>query len=230
MHAGKNSTERASEGEYMNKWWTKWYYWGLIPAAVAFFSLIAGWRDMSVLQRVNLINFAGLLVHQFEEYGFPGGAPYFLNKYMRGGNERYPLNQLSAMVTNLLIAYICYLLPVFLPDIIWLGLAPALFGCVFQVLLHGVVFLLKFHHFYNPGTAAVFLIHVPCGIFYIYYTVSNSLLTGRDLRFAIAYLLLMIGVTVVFGQLILSSKNSRYPFNEKERVAGERFAKMMGLK
>jgi len=67
----------------------------------------------------------------------------FLNKYMRGGTERYPLNQFSAMLVNVVIAYLCYLLPVIFPGIIWLGLTPILFGCVFQVILHLVVFLIK---------------------------------------------------------------------------------------
>lgn len=214
----------------MDKWWTKWYYWGLISAVIAVVILIVKWEDMIFLQRVSLINFIGLLLHQFEEFGFPGGAPYFMNRYMRGGNERYPLNQVSAMVTNMLIAYICYLLPVFFPNIMWLGMAPIIFGCGFQVILHGVVFLVKFHHFYNPGTAAVFCIHVPCGIVYIRYAVINSLMSGREWLLTVIYLFAMIAVTVVFGQKILSSKNSRFPFNEREIRAGERFAERMGIK
>ncbi len=214
----------------MDKWWTKWYYWGLIPAAAALGILIAGWGGMAVLQRVSLINFIGLLLHQFEEFGFPGGAPYFMNRYIRGGDERYPLNQVSAMVTNVTIGYVCYLLPVFFPDIMWLGMAPVLFGCGFQVMMHSVLFLVRFRHFYNPGTAAVFCIHVPCGIVYIWYAVSHSLMSGRDWRFAVLYLLAMIAVTAVFGQVIFSSRNSRFPFNEREIAAGERFAKMMGIK
>ena len=213
----------------MRKWWTRWYYWGLIPAGIALILLIINWSDMAVFQRVSTINFIGLLLHQFEEYGMPGGAPYFMNRYMRGGDERYPLNQFSAMVTNILIVYICYTLPIFLPDVIWLGLAPILFGCGFQVLLHGVVFMVKFHHFYNPGTGAVFCIHLPCGIFYIWNVVSNSVITSKDWIFAIVYLLVMIGITVVFGQVILSSKDSKYAFDESEIKKGERFVRMMGL-
>lgn len=214
----------------MDKWWTKWYFWGLVPAAAALAALIIGWDGMGFLQRVSLINFIGLLLHQFEEFGFPGGAPYFMNRYMRGGDERYPLNQVSAMITNMSIAYICYLLPVFFPNVMWLGMAPILFGCVFQVILHGVVFLVKFRHFYNPGTAAVFCIHVPCGIAYIWYAVSHSLMSGRDWLFAIIYLFAMIAATVVLGQLVFSSRDSRFPFNEREIRAGERFAERMGVK
>ena len=212
------------------KWFCRhWYEVGLIPAGAALVFLIARWGGLLVLQRISLINFIGILLHQFEEYGFPGGAPVFLNKYMRGGTERYPLNQFSAMVVNVIIAYLCYLLPVFFPETIWLGLAPVLFGCVFQVMLHVIVFLVKFHCFYNPGLAAVLCIHAPCGFIYICYVASHGLLTPRTGLFTVLYLIAMIVFTVLFGQKLLSREDSPYPFDEKEIEAGKRFARRMGI-
>ena len=212
------------------KWFCRhWYEVGLFPAGVALVCLIGRWADFSVLQRISLVNFTGIMLHQFEEYGYPGGAPVFLNKYMRGGTERYPLNQFSAMLVNVVIAYICYLLPVFLPNIIWLGMAPILFGCVFQVVLHLVVFFVKLHRFYNSGLGAVLLIYVPCGVFYICYATSQSLMTGRTWLFTILYLILMIVFTVLFGQKLFSKEDSPYPFDEKEIEAGKRFAGRMGI-
>ena len=213
----------------MNWFCRHWYDVGLFPAGIALLSLLIGWNGLSVLQRISLANFIGIMLHQFEEYGFPGGTPVFLNKYMRGGTERYPLNQFSAMLVNVVIAYLCYLLPVFFPEIIWLGLAPILFGCVFQVMLHLVVFLIKFHHFYNSGLAAVLCIHVPCGILYIRYAASQGLLTGKTWLYTVLYLIGMILFTVLFGQKLFSGKDSPYPFDAKEIEAGERFAKRMGI-
>ena len=212
------------------KWFCRhWYEVGIIPAGIAFVFLIIKWGDMQALQRISLINFIGIMLHQFEEYGFPGGAPTFGNKYIRGGTDRYPLNQFSAMLVNVLIAYICYLLPVIFPENIALGLAPILFGCVFQVMLHLVVFLVKFHHFYNSGLAAVLCIHVPCGILYIHHAASQGLLTSRTWTYALIYLFVMIVFTILFGQKLLSKKDSLYPFDEKEVEAGERFARKMGI-
>ena len=212
------------------KWFCRhWYEVGLFPAGIALLCLLIGWNGLSVLQRISLVNFIGIMLHQFEEYGFPGGAPIFLNKYMRGGTDRYPLNQFSAMLVNVVIAYLCYLLPVFLPEIVWLGLAPVLFGCVFQVMLHLMVFLIKFHHFYNSGLAAVLCIHVPCGILYIRYAASQGLLTGKTWLYTVLYLIGMILFTVLFGQKLFSGKDSPYPFDAKEIEAGERFAKRMGI-
>lgn len=50
-----------------------WYDVGAVVAAVATISLIAGWQDMSVLRRLLALNFIALLIHQYEEYGWPGG-------------------------------------------------------------------------------------------------------------------------------------------------------------
>ena len=212
------------------RWFCRhWYELGLLPAVIALLYLLIMWESMSVLQRISLVNFIGILLHQFEEYCFPGGAPVFLNKWMRGGTDRYPLNQFSAMLVNVVITYLCYLLPVFFPGTIWLGLAPILFGCVFQVMLHLVVFLIKFHHFYNSGLAAVLCIHVPCGILYIRYAASQGLLTGKTWLSTLLYLIVMILFTVLFGQKLFSRMDSPYPFDETEVNAGKRFAKRMGL-
>ena len=212
------------------KWFCRhWYEVGLFSAGIALVLLLVMWGGMPVLQRINFVNFIGIMLHQFEEYCFPGGAPTFGNKYMRGGTDRYPLNQFSAMLVNVVIAYICYLLPVFLPEVIWLGLAPILFGCVFQVMLHLVVFLVKFHHFYNSGLAAVLCIHVPCGILYIRQAAAQGLLTGKTWTYALIYLIVMIVFTVLCGQKLLSRRDSPYPFDEKEVEAGERFARKMGI-
>ena len=212
------------------KWFCRhWSEVGLFSAGIALVLLLVMWGGMPVLQRINFVNFIGIMLHQFEEYCFPGGAPTFGNKYMRGGTDRYPLNQFSAMLVNVVIAYICYLLPVFLPEVIWLGLAPILFGCVFQVMLHLVVFLVKVHHFYNSGLAAVLCIHVPCGILYIRQAAAQGLLTGKTWTYALIYLIVMIVFTVLCGQKLLSRRDSPYPFDEKEVEAGERFARKMGI-
>lgn len=212
------------------KWWNRhWFEFGIISAVIALVVLVFMWEDFSILQRISLINFIGILIHQFEEYGFPGGAPYFLNKYVRGGNDKYPLNQFSAMFTNVLIAYTSYLLPIIFPSVIWLGMTPILFGCVFQIVMHLVFFGVKYHHIYNPGLGAVLCFHVPCGIYYIWYTVSNQLVTSKDWIFTAIYMVVLIVLTALLGQKLFSSKDSKNPFSEKEVAAGERLAKKMGV-
>jgi len=152
-----------------------WYDGGAVIAVCTILWLIFQWRDIGVLQRLLLLNFAVLLVHQYEEYGFPGGEPAIMNMVLQPSSipDRYPLNQNSAMVINLAAAYGFYLLPVFFPTIIWFGFAPVLFG-VLQFVIHGVVTNVKLKSIYNPGLAAVMLGHIPVAAYYVYYAPSSE--------------------------------------------------------
>ena len=48
--------------------------------------------------------------------------------------NRYPLNQNSVMIGNWVFAILFYIPPIFLPNLIWLGLMPILFGAIGQSL------------------------------------------------------------------------------------------------
>ena len=146
-----------------------WYNIGLVVATGAIAYLTVFWGRLEILERLLVMNFAALLIHQFEEYGFPGGEPAIMNIVLQNSDmpDRFPLNQLSAMITNVIAAYPFYLLPVFLPNVIWLGLAPVLFG-IMQFMVHGVMTNKKMKSIYNPGLGAVMLLHIPIGIYYIH--------------------------------------------------------------
>lgn len=195
-----------------------WYNIGGVVAVVAIVCLFIFWNSMSVLQILLLMSFIAILIHQFEEYGFPGGEPAITNMVMQPNDtpDRYPLNQNSAMITNVLIAYTVYLIPIFLPNIIWLGLAPILMGFA-QFIVHGIVTNRKMKSIYNPGLGAVVFLHIPIGTYYIYYIVSNGLSSGWDWLIAIVYLIII--VAIVLNKLTydwLADKNSKYPFAEEE--------------
>lgn len=200
-----------------------WYTVGLVVAVAAILVLIMAWGSLSVVQRLLLANFAALLLHQFEEYGWPGGEPAIMNMVLQSSStpERYPLNQNAAMIVNVLIAYGAYLLPVFFPHLIWLGLAPMLFG-IMQFLVHGIMTPIKFHRLYNPGLVAVILLHFPLGFYYLYYIQANGLVSLWDWVIGIVYLFLLAFVCVnKLTYSWLADKNSPYPFAKAEM---ERFS------
>lgn len=175
-----------------------------------------------MLVRLQLMSFIAILIHQFEEYGFPGGEPAIMNIALQNSDipDRYPLNQFSAMLTNVLITYTVYLLPVFSPKVIWLGLSPLLFGFA-QFIVHGIATNKKMKSFYNLGLRAVVFLHYPIGIYYIFYIVQNHLVTGIDWILAIVYLIFTAGV-IVNGMTyrLLPNKNTKYAF---DKVEMERF-------
>ena len=206
-------------------WEMKFYcrYWhtvNLIAAGISGICLLLFWSRMDVLQRILLINFIVILFHQFEEYAFPGGEPAITNlttfpqetdKFV----DRYPLNQFSAMFGNVFVSVLFYLLPVFFPKQIWMGLAPCLFG-MGQFIVHGIKTNISLHTFYNPGLAAVVIGHIPCGIAYIHYASDQNLLSGKTWVITIIYLLFFIACFGVLTYKILPDKNSKWPFAEDE--------------
>jgi hypothetical protein len=200
-----------------------WYNIGGVVAIGTSTFLVFSWNTLDMLVRLQLLSFIAILVHQFEEYGWPGGGPAIMNRVIRKSDrpDRYPLNQFSAMLGNVLITYTVYLIPVFFPNVIWLGLMPMLFGFG-QFPAHAIVGNLKLKSFYNPGLAAVLFLHIPVGIYYIYYVVSNGLASRLDWVIAIVYLLIVLGLFGVLTYKVLPNRDSKYPFDkvEMERFRG----------
>ena len=206
-----------------------WYNLGLMVALGVIAYLVIFWGQREILERLLVMNFAALLIHQFEEYGFPGGEPAIMNIVLQNSDmpDRYPLNQLSAMVGNVVAAYPFYLLPVFFPNVIWLGLAPMLFG-IMQFFVHGVLTNKKMKSIYNPGLGAVVLLHVPIGVYYIYYVVScgltNSAVWITSIIYTIAFAAIAVGALTY---KVMPDKNTVYVF---DKIEMERFrAKDMSI-
>ncbi|MCU5505138.1 HXXEE domain-containing protein, partial [Bacillus cereus] len=147
-----------------------WCDIGLVVAIVVVVCLVANLGEMSEIKVLLWLSFVAILVHQFEEYRWPGYFAGLFNVVIFKSDipDRYPLNTQSAMVINILITYVFYLLPVFFQNIIWLGLAPILMG-FFQFIWHGIFANIKAKTIYNPGLGAVVLLHVPIGYVYMRY-------------------------------------------------------------
>jgi hypothetical protein len=198
-----------------------WHDVGIFSALVAGICLAIAWNDLDVLQRILLLSFVVVLLHQFEEYSWPGGFPAVANLVMMslGGMSRYfkPLNQLSSAVANLTFAYVFYLLPVFFPHVIWLGLSTMIVGAVLQVIGHAIVVNYQIRSLYSPGVATAVFGWLPLGVIYVYYVYAHGLITGWDWLAAIAYM--VVAMTLIFyviEQLILGGENPPYPFEQDE--------------
>ena len=165
-----------------------------------------------------MLNFAAIFLHQFEEYGRPGGFPAVWNMGLQASAkpDRYPLNSNSAMIVNLLIPYTFYLIPLFFPNVIWLGLAPILMS-ISQFAVHGIMINRKLRAWYNPGMATIVLLFIPIGIAYIVYIQMNGLASGWDWLIAIVYMSVFSYLSLWWMTMTwLADKNSPYPFDEVE--------------
>lgn len=196
-----------------------WHDIGLVSAIAAGVCLLFGWDQISVLQRLLILNFIVVLLHQFEEYSWPGGFPAVANVVLfnSANPDRFPLNQNSSMAANLVFAYGFYLVPVFFPHVIWLGLAPVLVGATMQFIGHVIYVNWKLRSIYSPGVATTVFGHVPIAVIYIHQIAVNHLANGAEWLIAIVYMIAALGFTFgVVEQLLLGGKNSAYPFDQDE--------------
>jgi len=195
-----------------------WYYMGAI-LFVALSFLMGFWgSNFSRIQVILIFSFMAMLAHQFEEYAYPGGFPAIANIAMFGEKnvpERYPLNANQCLISNVFLTYPFYIAAIFLPNIIWLGLAQVGLG-LFQLLAHGIVVPVRLRSLYNPGLATVVFLFCPIGIYYIWYVTTNHLASTGDVVLGVIATILAAIVLFLLPILLLRSKESKYPFAEAE--------------
>ncbi|WP_373754390.1 HXXEE domain-containing protein [Neisseria weixii] len=158
---------------YRNLWYKLTF-----PAftVLAFYMLFWGVHALSDIQIILMASLMALLIHQFEEYVLPGGAPVIVNIGTFGEREnylRYPGNMHSSMLVNN-VAYIFYALAVVFPEWVWLGLATMFFN-LFQLYGHGWQMNKALNTWYNPGLASVVFLFVPIAVYYFYFVSVNGL-------------------------------------------------------
>jgi hypothetical protein len=195
-----------------------WYHFG--GALFALLSVALGlWGGgIPEIQRILLVSFMALLVHQFEEYALPGGFPACYNMALCGERDRpdrYPLNALTSFIVNVPLAYAFYLSAVLLPGVIWLGISQVLFGMA-QIGVHGVLMNVKLHRRYNPGMASVLLLHYPVGITYIWYVTTHGLARPADFLIAVLATALAGLMLIALPIRALKSRDSKHPFSPEE--------------
>ncbi|ROS26278.1 HXXEE domain-containing protein [Cellulomonas sp. PhB150] len=194
----------------------RWYDVGaVLGVGIAIWALVGDW---STLQLILLWNFVAFMVHQFEEYHWPGGEAWITNEVVqpRGGPvDRYPLNQNNAAFINV-IAWPFYIIGAFFPDQIWLGIGTVLFGFG-QIVVHGIITNIRLKTIYNPGMFAVIVGHTPLGIWYLIEIYDQDVVSGWDWLFGVLYTAFFIGVIMLrIGYTALVSKTSPYPFEPAE--------------
>lgn len=174
-------------------------------------------KKRSRAQVLSAWNLVALLLHQFEEYRFPGYFPGQFNAGVLKSEtpDHYPLNTQLAMIINTVLAYPVYVLPVLFPRKVWLGLAPVLIGFG-QVLIHGIVFPLRARARYGPGFITALCLHLPIGIAYIRQITHEQPVKPIDwVKGGISCIGVAVG-GIVAPILLLRDKESPYRFTEQQ--------------
>ena len=209
-----------------------WYDVCGVFAVLSGIVLAVFWKQMDILRILLILNFIVVLLHQFEEYRYPGGGPAMANSSLRRGEtiyDRYPLNQNNAMIGNLFVSFTLYLIPIFFPNLLWLGIAPALLGLV-QIFPHVIVAWAGLKRFYTPGFLTVALGHIPIAIIYFHYITVNNLASAKDWIISVIYFLVYMAFSQVVFYKLLAPKDTKYPFPEEELNRFHMLEKVRALK
>ena len=87
--------------------------------------LAVNWATMLVLQRMVCLLFIALMLHEWEEFKFPGGFAEMMTS-----NLNFSLD-IDINVAKLLVAGVIFFIsfvPLFFPQVAWLAMAPMLLG------------------------------------------------------------------------------------------------------
>lgn len=198
----------------MDHFRNRWYLIGFCLAVCGIIFLIVWHKYLSDLRVLLTISLITLLLHQFEEYHFPGYFPRMLNTTLFKSKlpDRFPLNSNTAWIINVWIGWLLYAVTIIFADkAMWLATATIVVSAG-NVLAHALLFNLKGKTIYNPGMVTALVLFLPVVTYYFIFISQHHLLHLNDLLFGIA-----IGLVInYFGVLklitLFGNKKTHYVF------------------
>lgn len=202
----------------MNFYRHNWYYVGTWILVILGFIVGIYSRYWEPLLPLMVFSWMALLAHQFEEYAVPGGFPAVFNITVLGEREvpeRHPLNANQCLWTNVILSYPIYLAGIIWWNTIWLGLIITLAGMM-QLVVHGLITNIRLKSLYNAGLGTTVFLFLPIGIYYWWYVATNGMTQWYDYIIAVIGAIAVAGGTILLPIRLIGSKDSPYPFNERE--------------
>lgn len=142
------------------------------------------------VQKCLLAAIVAMLLHFYEEFGFPGGFPHMGVKVLLGSDEadstKWHCNNLNSMFGNWTALLLLYIVPLFLPSVRFLTLSAMLFLFA-EVLMHLVLFNVRQRSLYNPGMVTGVVLMGAIGLFYFTSVFDESVLAWWDWLLAIVW-------------------------------------------
>ncbi len=198
-------------------WLNIWLYVITLISGIIIGITIIKWNDWSLQTKIFAFATALLPLHVLEEWRFPGGFHYMYNIMVKSEiPDRYPMNQLSDMFTNLIgivfgIIVLCVgVNPIFL--------IMQLFLCIAEIFGHTKGGIFSYKRFkekgkktiYNPGLFTTIFGYLPIAIaIIISFVIDSSPLWW--------HWLIGIGCGIILGALSLKlpeqiTKNENTPY------------------
>ena len=169
-------------------------YWHFISVFLAgFVGMYAILFTDDTLLRLQLTSLMFILLHFFEEFGFPGGFPLMGMKVLMGSTEmdhtKWGANNLNSMFGNWLFCICVYVLPIILPGVRFLVLAGMMFNFA-EILMHLVLFNARQKTVYNPGLITGVFGLGPVAVIYFWFSdvFSASMFEWYDWVIAVVWM------------------------------------------
>lgn len=150
------------------------------------------------------LHFAFLLLHQFEEYSFPGKFKEFYNTNIWNKNPitKFRLNNKGILLVNVILAWTFYLIAAIMGGkTIFLTI-----GLVGISILNGLMHTIMFFKLrkYNPGLITGLLLFIPFGIFLL--SKINQLEMAEQKSWIIGFAVFIIGTALIPLSIMLTNK------------------------
>lgn len=199
-----------------------WLYFIAIIGVSLTALLFAKWHQWTWLNRLGALATIVLVLHVWEEWVYPGG---FHVIYNLGSDypDRYPMSQLTDMITNLGGVLLGCIVLIFWGFRASAGIAIAIFS-LFEVIIHIFLGFKSYEAFhsqgqnilYSPGLITALFGFLPVAIGIITYFVKHQVSpTLKQWIVAIVALVAISFSLVNLPELLLKDKNSPYSFPDK---------------
>ena len=138
------------------------------------------------------------LLHQFEEYIFPGKFIAFFNKTVLGSSKAdFPLGKKVSFWINIPIIYVGFPISAILAGSVHLSIG--LWTAYFSIINASSHLGMYFKSGYNPGLIVSVLLNIPVGLLAIYYLTTNGLVTMSANLVGLAIGFLIQLVVTIYG-------------------------------
>lgn len=156
------------------------------------------------------------MLHQFEEYVFPGGfLPWFNKEIFKSESDKLPFSPMAAVIINIVIGWPVY------GVVGYLGLEQLWFSMPMM----GILFVNAWFHIavsiatarYSPGTFTSILFTLPLSLYTFYYYVMTWEIGFRQLFIAIAAGLIFHVLLLTLPRELIHAREKRI---ERQQTPG----------
>lgn len=204
------------------------YHWFDLSFLLAIVLFLGLWAvQPSGMALVMWLSLGSLLLHQVEEWRWPGYFPGMLNARVFHSHQpdRYPLNANSGLVVNVVIGWGSYLLAaLFWSEAFWLAIATILVSAG-NVIAHTIVFNVKGRTLYNPGLFTCWACFAP--VIWIFFSMAIDQALARPIDWIVGVVLgLVLNYVGVFKLIAwMANPQSPYVFEQRSLCPSDRKAR-----